>query len=151
MCTRSPALSRTLPFCILSILRNTSKFNAPSKMLQYAFKADFPENTKDDMQNIFSGYKDILRSILSSHPPAKVMPIKVKLISVAKPVQWCYCSQNHRALLVKMVSHLVNSGLKYTNPPFPSACAPLLVLIPCLANFRFTVVLRPVSSFTVWH
>lgn len=126
---------------------------ALESMVQDAKKNGLPGHREAELRRIIFDRKDIFRVSFSSGPPAKVEPLKIDLVSDARPVRVKLrnYSQDQRNFLSNFVEKLVNAGMAYPNPTSPWASAPLLVPKPGPAAFRFTVDLRPVNRFTIRH
>lgn len=112
-----------------------------------------PDEKRPLLSKIAYDHLDVFRTTFSSSPSATVSPLKIELVSYAKPQRVCprNYSQEQRTFLSNFVSNLVKNGMAYANPSSPWACAPLLVPKPGPDKFWFTVDLRSVNRFTVKH
>jgi transposase InsO family protein len=127
--------------------------SAVEHMLQCALKVGMPPADAQQLKAIVDNHVDIFRTTFSSGPPAKLKPLKIQLTPDARPtrVKLRNYSKEQQEFLSKFVATLIATGMAYSNPTSPWACAPLLVPKPGAAKFRFTVDLRPVNRFTVRH
>jgi RNase H-like domain found in reverse transcriptase/Reverse transcriptase (RNA-dependent DNA polymerase)/Integrase core domain/Integrase zinc binding domain len=103
------------------------------------------------LRRLLHDFSDIWSLSLQAGPPAKVLPLVIKLRPDAVPVRTRVrrYSQEKRDFLARFVAELESHGLIYRNPRAAWCSAPLLVFKPGPAKLRFTVDLRPVNSQTV--
>lgn len=126
---------------------------AADEMIETPIVNGLPAAARGTLIQIVQENLNISRTTLSSRPSAKVAPLKISLTPDARPVcvRLRKYSQEQRQFLDNFVTDLIQAGMAYPNPSSPWASAPLIVLKPGAAHFRFTVDLRPINKYTVKH
>lgn len=120
-------------------------------MTHEAAENGLPENKQNQLRIIVESHQNVFRTGLSAGPPVKIPPLKIDLVSDARParVKLRKYSQDQREILGKLCKKLIQCGMIYSNPSSPWACAPLLVPKPGPSLFRFTTDLRPVNRYMI--
>ena len=101
---------------------------------------------------LLHAHKDIFKVRLGASPPAKVKPMKIRLVPNCKPVKAKarrYPGEQ-RAFLTKYVDRLLEMGFVVNNPNASWQAAPLMVPKPgSRAKYRLAIDLRPVNAATI--
>lgn len=86
-----------------------------------------------------------------SSTPVTVDPLRIALTPDALPirVKLRNYSPSQRLFMKNLMTELEIHGIVYANPTLPWSCAPLIVPKPGPAEWRFSVDLTPVCTFTV--
>lgn len=108
-----------------------------------------PEGSKN-LKNLLHEYDDVLRIRLGPGPPAKVEPMKIELIPVARPVrakQRRYPTEK-RIFLERVTAKLLEYEFVRHADNTEWVAQPLIVKKKPLANYRLTIDLRPVNAVT---
>ena len=104
------------------------------------------------LRELLGKHKNIFRIRLGASPPAKVPPMKIRLVKNCRPVKAKArrYSGEQRAFLTKYIDKLIDMGFVVMNPRASWQAAPLMVPKPgSKAKFRLAIDLRPVNSATI--